>query len=447
MPDIRTFKSQFDKTVQHDQKRQAIISAASHLLNRQGSRATTLLEIARALNVTKTSLYYYVKNKQDLIYLCYQATYDSLDRLFLEVESSSGTGLEQLETTVRKYVHNWRDIQLGRAPETAIPYEISALKLEHQQPISDRYRSLTARVQTMVNNGIKDGSLGKRNALRTAHAFLNSLRWSAVWLNIRGVEHADESCEHMIQILRAGLASGDLPESTPLSFHGWDTDVVPGFDKDAQTRLKQIAFLQTGTAFLNARGFRGTSLDDIAKHLNVTKGAFYYYIESKDELLLECFERTFEIFHRVLNSAESAGQSGLDSLHLALGQLFAIQNGDRGPLIRFTLVSAFSADRREPLYADIIKVCGRISQLIDAGQADGSIQKVDSFVATHMIMGAINTSDDLQNWEEIDDLSSASEDYFQFLLRGLMPRTATSRSIGSQRVTVQDSTRSAENRA
>lgn len=57
MPDIRSLKSQFDKTVQHDQKRLAIISAASDLLNRHGSRATTLQEIFRALNVTKTSLY------------------------------------------------------------------------------------------------------------------------------------------------------------------------------------------------------------------------------------------------------------------------------------------------------------------------------------------------------------------------------------------------------
>ena len=60
--------SPFNRTAQHDAKRVAILSQAAKLFNSKGSRATTLRDIAESLGLTKTSLYYYVKTKEDLIY-------------------------------------------------------------------------------------------------------------------------------------------------------------------------------------------------------------------------------------------------------------------------------------------------------------------------------------------------------------------------------------------
>ena len=65
--------SPFNRTAQHDAKRAAILSQAAKLFNYKGSRATTLRDIAQSLGLTKTSLYYYVKTKEELIYQCYMA--------------------------------------------------------------------------------------------------------------------------------------------------------------------------------------------------------------------------------------------------------------------------------------------------------------------------------------------------------------------------------------
>ena len=65
------YPSPFNRTVQHDAKRAAILSQAAKLFNYKGSRATTLKDIAASLGLTKTSLYYYVNTKEDLIYQCY----------------------------------------------------------------------------------------------------------------------------------------------------------------------------------------------------------------------------------------------------------------------------------------------------------------------------------------------------------------------------------------
>lgn len=57
--------SPFSKTHQHDQKYKTILSAASELFNIHGTRGTTLSQIAEKLKLTKTSLYYYVKQKKN----------------------------------------------------------------------------------------------------------------------------------------------------------------------------------------------------------------------------------------------------------------------------------------------------------------------------------------------------------------------------------------------
>ena len=68
--------SPFSKGRQHQLKFQSILSEAAQLFNWQGSRATTLVDIAGSLKLTKTCVYYYVKTKEDLVYQCYVASCD-----------------------------------------------------------------------------------------------------------------------------------------------------------------------------------------------------------------------------------------------------------------------------------------------------------------------------------------------------------------------------------
>jgi len=68
-----TSGSPFSRGAQHEAKRAAILSRAAKLFNTKGARSTTLADVADKLGLTKTSLYYYVKTKEDLIYQCYQS--------------------------------------------------------------------------------------------------------------------------------------------------------------------------------------------------------------------------------------------------------------------------------------------------------------------------------------------------------------------------------------
>jgi AcrR family transcriptional regulator len=49
--------------------------------------------------------------------------------------------------------------------------------------------------------------------------------------------------------------------------------------------LDLATVLERSTALFNERGFDGTSMDDLARHLGISKSAIYHHVPSKDALL------------------------------------------------------------------------------------------------------------------------------------------------------------------
>ena len=57
----------------HDVKRDAVIRAAARAFNAHGYHHTSLDDIAADLGVTKPTVYYYVENKEQLLFECFLA--------------------------------------------------------------------------------------------------------------------------------------------------------------------------------------------------------------------------------------------------------------------------------------------------------------------------------------------------------------------------------------
>src|SRR5437879_12320463 len=52
--------------------------------------------------------------------------------------------------------------------------------------------------------------------------------------------------------------------------------------------VKREAVIRAAAREFNRKGYHNTSLDDIAARLEVTKPTVYYYVTSKEQLLLQC---------------------------------------------------------------------------------------------------------------------------------------------------------------
>lgn len=195
-----------------------------------------------------------------------------------------------------------------------------------------------------------------------------------------------------------------------------------GFDRDEQNRLKQEAFYKAGTWLFNKKGFNGASLDEIAEYLNVSKGAFYYHIRNKEDLLYNCYNHSLAIVERVYREADNAGSTGIEKIDYASRRTFLIQNSDLGPLIRYNTITALPTARRLEVLARTDAANNHFLDFLAQGVKDGSIRPVDPLVARNLLAGAINASMDISLWRRVDNIDDAARDYFDVFFNGLLPR-------------------------
>ena len=66
--------------------------------------------------------------------------------------------------------------------------------------------------------------------------------------------------------------------------------------------MKDTRAFITNTAIelFKKKGYTNTSVTDICKACNITKGTFYYHFPNKDELTYEFYESIFQEFYTVL---------------------------------------------------------------------------------------------------------------------------------------------------
>lgn len=411
----------FNRQAQHDAKRMAILSQAARLFNGKGSRATTLQDIAASLGLTKTSLYYYVKTKEELIYQCYMATLDKQHQSLDLIEREHSDSFGRLSAYLVQQFHNWSAAMAGHESYQAALLEIASLKSPHRQAVEARYVTLFKRLRNYVRDGITDETLRPCDATSTTRAIIGSIDWIFHWLHDVPEDQVGVLAKQAIEIIGYGLYAGDTDYPHSKDIVPIDPNLtVPGFNRDAQNRLKQEAFYKAGTWFFNRKGFNGASLDEIADYLNVSKGAFYYHIRNKEDLLYHCYNYSLDILAHVYDQADAGEGTGMQKIEQTSRQIFYIQNSNLGPLIRYTTITALPRERRKRVLARTDTINDRFGEFIHQGKQDGSIRSINPMVARNLLAGAFNASMELTLWRRIDDIDSAALDYFDVFYNGIL---------------------------
>ena len=416
--------SPFNRTAQHDAKRVAILSQAAKLFNYKGSRATTLRDIAESLGLTKTSLYYYVKTKEELIYQCYMAALEHHHRNLDEIEEKYSSATDRASAFFLQHFDNWLAAQQGRGPHIATLLEIAALKGPHRIEVETQYIAMLKRIRHNIRQGIADGTLRQGESTSITRAILGSVDWTFSWLHNIPLEQVTDTAKEAWDILVHGIFGGQGEYShADLTYANVGETALHGFNREEQNRLKQQAFFKTGTWFFNKQGFNGTSLDEIAEHLNVSKGAFYYHIKNKEDLLFNCYSRSLDIIEDIHAQAARSHSTGLEKVELTCRRIFYAQNSDEGPLIRYNTITALPMERRLQILKRTDEANACFGEFLRAGMEDGSVRPISTFVAQNLIAGAVNAAMDINLWRKVDSIEDAAIDYFDVFFNGLLPRT------------------------
>lgn len=412
--------SPFNRGIQHEAKQSAILSRAAKLFNTKGARATTLSDVANKLGLTKTSLYYYVKTKEDLIFQCYDASMKHALRSLDQIEQETDDPLERTLRFMRSRVDSILQALQGNADYYAAPLELASLKPQHRDALTAEYLEMFKRVRTYIREGIEAGSIRPCHSTTTTRALIGALDWSFYWLYEIPREEAEKASDAVADICANGLLS--LTTDFVSSAHRIRPEAVPpagGFDREAQNRLKQEAFFKAGTRFFNSKGFTGTSLDEIAEYLQVSKGAFYYHFANKESLLTQCYDYSLDQLQAIYNEVVVKEQPATAKLDEICRRIFTVQNSDLGPLIRYNTITALPPPIRRRVLARTEEINDHIGDIIRDGQAQGEYRPANTLVAQNMLQGAINASMNIAQWRQVDDLDATAIEYFDVFQFGL----------------------------
>jgi AcrR family transcriptional regulator len=414
--------SPFSRGAQHQAKRAAILSRAAKLFNTKGARSTTLADVANKLGLTKTSLYYYVRTKEDLIYQCYQSALARLHMSLDEVEAETDDSLERVLRAMERHIEISLDSLAGRGDFYAAPLEIAVLPVDHQEFLEQEYLRMFKRFRGYLRDGIEQGVIRQCHTTSTARALLTALDWSFYWLYEMPEAESKDAASKIRRLFTEGLVPRDAHFEWKNSHSGTSAHASQGFNREAQNRIKQEAFLRAGTHHFNRKGFSGTSLDDIAESLDVSKGAFYYHFANKEALLAQCYEFTLDQFERIISQVEQSDLAPIDKLGTVCSEIFELQNSDQGPLIRYNTITALPPELRRAVLLRTDDTHARLGNMMAAGISEGSIEHQSVLVTRHLLFSAINAAVGIDQWRRIDNLTSAAHDFFDVFFLGLKPR-------------------------
>ena len=403
-----------DVTKKFGEKRAAIVHAASVLINEAGVQATTLTKVARAIGLNATSVTYYFPRKDQLIVTVYGETIsllgdiarEALEEPDVEARIARFVGLHvALRTRIRKG---------ERGLITALS-EIRSLDQEHQDPLLIGYREVVDTVRAFFGEPADEAERA-RNSVR-AHILIETMLWWPVWslrysyLDFPRVERK------IVEILCGGI---------PATPGEWRPEPLPGGDwRSEQDAAPQPngEFMRAATMLINERGYRGASINRIAESLNVTKGSFYHHHDAKDDLVMDCFQRSFDRLSRVQMAGLDIAGSHWTKLSSVLAELVDIQFFDTMPLLRTTALQALDSEGKADVVMRSNRLARRFAGFLIDGVADGSVRPVDPLVASQLIMSTLNGAYEARRWAaRFEDRDDAIRTYLSVFFEGMVGR-------------------------
>lgn len=373
-------------TDRFERKREAILDAATQILNRKGIKGLTLGDTAAAVDLSTTSVTYYFKRKDDLAAACITRGIETLHDI-ADLATRSGDPAERLHSFLTRYLDTLARVAAGTAAPLPIISELRALTSPRREEVATAYGRLFRKARQIFDHpDLCWMSRGRRTA-RT-RMLLEQVFWGGAWLSKYDPEDYPRIRDRMVDILVHGIAT---------ERDTWAPATI-AMDQLAAREGPELAretFLLAATRLINLRGYRGASVDKISAELNVTKGSFYHHNEAKDDLVVACFERSFEVMTRAQRMAMELPGSQWDKVSACAAALAEFQLSDHGPLLRTNALTALPETMRKVMVEHSNRVSDRFASMISDGIAEGSLRPVDPFIAAQMLNATLNACAEL----------------------------------------------------
>jgi AcrR family transcriptional regulator len=157
----------------------------------------------------------------------------------------------------------------------------------------------------------------------------------------------------------------------------------PGYDLDS--------LLRTAVKVFHERGYDGTSMEDLAKRLGITKSAIYYHVPSKEELLRLSVDRALDALFAVAEESESTTGPAIDRLNHVVRRSVEVLV-DEQPFVTLLLRVRGNSKVERRAVARRRELDHFLGNLVAEAEQEGSIRPdVDPALTSRLLFGMVNS--------------------------------------------------------
>jgi TetR/AcrR family transcriptional regulator len=178
-----------------------ILKAAARSFRKLGYYGATVEEIAAALHMKKGNLYYYFRNKEEILFACHQYSLDRLAQLFEEIDRSALEVDEKLRRLIVVFVHTILDELHG----TALFLDLEALSPAHLKTVIARRDRFERGVRRLLEEGMASGRFVHGDPKLLAFALFGAVNWIPRWFDPEGQASSQQIADLFADFFIRGL--------------------------------------------------------------------------------------------------------------------------------------------------------------------------------------------------------------------------------------------------
>ncbi|MFO0426909.1 MAG: TetR/AcrR family transcriptional regulator, partial [Planctomyces sp.] len=150
-----------------------IIHAAAHLFHENGFHATSMNDIAKAMNLTKPGLYHYVKSKEELLYSIIDHAMNMLQDAVINPAKLTQDPGERLELIIEQHAR----LVLSNKVLVILADEMAGLSPEHHELVIQHKRDFFRLLRGTLDELVESGRIRSINSTVVAFAIFGALLW------------------------------------------------------------------------------------------------------------------------------------------------------------------------------------------------------------------------------------------------------------------------------
>lgn len=197
-----------------DERAGNIYRTAARMIYEKGFDATSMNEIAEAVDLTKPGLYYYVKGKKELLFAIMGFAMDLLDSEVVGPAQQIEDPAERLRIIVRQHA---RLLTRETSAVAILIDETGGLSDEQRKAITRRKRAYFELLRQTLERLAADGRLRPVDPTTASFSLLGMLMWLARWYDPSGRLKPEEVVRDVTEIAVSSVLAGAAEPAAALA--------------------------------------------------------------------------------------------------------------------------------------------------------------------------------------------------------------------------------------